>query len=262
MTAGCAGLGGAFAGSDATETLTPVSVQSSPEPEPGRSTTTTDRARDGDAALEPAELVAAHARALRGESFRLGIRQRILVNGSTVRSSTYSRSVAADHESFRATFSLASDGYATNTTLSEVETYYNGSVLATRYRTDENAQPQYTYARNVSRWAVGAEPRLEQLLGAFRGEYRGYTGSVSTTVIWAERLSDPAALSNPLGTTNPRDGEILVEVSGDGVVRTVWIAYTVTVGQNRTGRVVRTIRFFDADQTGIEAPDWTGTAAN
>lgn len=261
MTAGCTGLGGPFAGDDATETLTPVSVQSSPEPGSTQSATATDRARDGDSALEPAELVATHARALRGEPFRLRITQRVLVNGSTIRNSTYSRRMAADHESFRATSSRGPDDYTPNTTLSEIETYYNGSVLATRYRTSEDAQPQYTYARNVSGWAVGGEPRLERLLSAFRGEYWGQTGRASATAIWATQLSDPTALSVPPGTTDPRDGEILVEVSRDGVIRTVRVEYGVTVGQNRTGRVVRTIRFFDADRTEVEAPNWVGTGA-
>jgi hypothetical protein len=260
MTAGCTGLGGPFAGDDATETLTPVSVQSSPESGPTQSATPTGRA-DDDSALEPAALVTAHTRALRDEPFRLRITQRVLVNGSTIRNSTYSRRMAADHERFRATFSREPDGYTPNTTLSAVETYYNGSVLATRYRTSEGAQPQYTYARNVSSWAVGVEPRLERLLYAFRGEYWKQTDRASATVIWATQLSDPTALSVPPGTTDPRDGEILVETSGDGVIRTVRVEYAVTVGQNRTGRVVRTIRFFDADRTGVKAPDWIKAGA-
>jgi hypothetical protein len=255
VTAGCTGLGGPLADDGATETLTPVSVQSSPEPGPTQSATPTDP-RTGDFGLEPAELVARHARALRGEPFRLRITERVVANGSTVRNSTYTRRTAADHESFRATFSREPDGYTPATTVSEVETYYNGSVLATRYRTSEEPQPQYTYARNVSGRAVGVEPRLERLLYAFRGEYWGQTNRASTTAIWATQLSDPTALSVPPGVTDPRDGEILVEVSRDGVLRTVRVEYAVTVGQNRTGQVVRTIRFFHADRNRIEPPDW------
>lgn len=268
-TAGCAGLGGSLLGSERTETLTPVTVETPPSsptstPESLGTESVFDRERGRtDAILDPGGVIAAHERALRGQSFRLIVSQQVLVNGSVVRNSTYSRAVAADRVAYTARFDRTSGQFPIDTTIAEIDSYYDGSVLATRYRTAAGSEPRYTYSRNTTLRVdeLAGQTQLGRVLGAFEGEFRGYASVPSSTVFGATRLSTPTVLPNPLGTSDPRNGEIVVEVFGDGYLRTTRVEYTVTVGTNRTGRVVRTIRIIDVGRTSVRTPDWLETAA-
>ncbi|MFB6298152.1 MAG: hypothetical protein ABEH56_06500 [Salinirussus sp.] len=263
-TAGCTGLGGPLFDSETTGTVTPVPVPATPtDAAPTRRVSTAQNGTAG--GLTPAELIAAHERALRGKSFRIGITERLVVNGSTVRNVTHRWTVSGDRtasiERFRR---RASDLGSGSSDVLVSETYVNGSIAATRLRTNASGPSQYSYDRIVrSRRTLAGRVQLRRAFEAFDDEFSGFGGYVAGErgrVFGDNRFGTPALLSTPPGTTHPRDGTfVAVRVDG-GLLRTVRVRYTVTVPGNRTGRVVRRIRVSDVGEARVETPRWVRTA--
>jgi len=267
ITAGCAAFGGSFAAGEG-ETLTPVRV-SSPTSTPPSVPSPTDLSGDDDSdpasdgGLSDIGIVARHSAALNDSSFRLRTEQRIVVDGSPVQRSTFERTVAPGGTAYVATLSRTRNEYPRNLTISNVDAYYNGSVAATRYRTIDGSRVRYTFRRDpaVQTDALAAQTQLTEFLRAYDVRRRGDTSGTPGTVLHANRLASPAAIPNPIGTSDPRNGRLSMTVRHDGVVTATTIEYTVTVGENRTGRVVRTIRITDVGSVVVERPPWVETAA-
>lgn len=271
VTAGCTAVGPFGPGQG--ETLTPVEVTS---PTPGATQSGTDRSRadvatsgtDADAgsrdALSDIGIVARHSAALNNSSFQLRTIQRVVVNGSTVQRTTYNRTVAPGGTAYVATFNRTNSDYPRNVTISDVDTYYNGTVVATRYRTtDDSPRSRYTFRRDpaVRTDELAAQDQLREFLRAYDIRRRGDTSATPGTVLQAERITAPAAIPNPIETSRPRNGTILMTVRDDGVVTLTRIEYTVTVGENGTGRVVRRIRVGAVGTATVDRPTWVETAA-
>lgn len=265
VTAGCAGLGGAgpWVAGGSTETLTPVSVPGTASPAASQSTARSDRTevapRQG---IDPAGLVASHRRVLADETVRITVTERIVVNRTVVRKATYRRTLGADRLSYHTRIRRETTGRLPGATgVVEVATFYNGSVLATRYRNGTGGRPRYTYAEGSFGWTsrIAEGNRIEPLLRAFAGEYSVYAVGPSGTVFGAARITEPGALPTPPGTANPRDGEIVVEALSRGILRTVRVGYTVTVDRNETARIVRKIRVVDRDDA-LRTPEWIDAA--
>jgi len=267
ITAGCAAFGGSFAAEG--ETLTPVRVSSPTQTSPAAPSPTdlsgADDDSDPDSAdgLSGVDIVERHSAALNDSSFRLHTTQRVVVNGSTVHRSTFDRTVAAGGDAYVATLSRARGEYPRNLTISNVDAYYNGTIAATRYRTIDGSRVRYTFRQDpaVQTDALAAQTQLTEFLRAYDVRRRGDVSGTPGTVLHADRLASPAAIPNPIGTSDPRDGRLSMTVRHDGVVTAATIEYTVTVGENRTGRVVRTIRITDVGTAVVERPEWVGTAA-
>lgn len=271
VTAGCAAVGGPF-GAERGETLTPVDV-SSPTAGPTQSatdpsqsdaaTSDVDAGASSEDTLSDIGIVARHSAALNDSSFRLSTTQRIVVNGSTVQRTKYNRTVAPGGTAYVATFNQTSSDYPRNVTVSDIEAYYNGSVAATRYLTIDDSRMQYTFRRNpaVRTNNLAAQDQIGQFLRAYDIRQRGDTSGRAGTVLRAERIAAPAAVPNPIETSNPRNGTISMTVRYDGVVTLTRIEYTITFGENRTGRVVRTIRIGEVGTATVDRPAWVETAA-
>lgn len=271
VTTGCVAVGGPF-GPEQGETLTPVDV-TSPTPPSTQSETDSQQpetaASDADAdagsrnTLDDIGIVARHSAALNDSSFRLSTAQRIVVNGSTVQRTTYDRTVASGWTAYAATFNRTRNDYPRNVTISDIDAYYNGTVAATRYRTTDSSRVRYTFRRDpvVRTDDLAAQNQLRQFLRAYEIRQRGDTSGTPGTVLHAERISAPTAIPNPIETSRPRNGTLSMTVRHDGVVTLTRIEYTVTVGENRTGRVVRTIRIDEIGQVTVDRPPWVETAA-
>lgn len=263
VTAGCAAVG-SF-GPEQGETLTPVDVAS---PTPGA--TQSDAAAPGTGAdvgsqeaLSDVDVVARHSTALTDRSFRLRTTQRVVVNGSTVRRTTYSRTVASGGTAYVATLNRTNSDYPRNVTISDIDTYYNGTVLATRYRTtDDSPRPRYTFSRDpaVRTDELAAQDQLRGFLRAYEIRRRVGTSTTPGTFLEGDRILAPTAIHNPIGTSRPRNGTLSMAVRDDEIVTLGRIEYTVTVGENRTGRVVRTIRIGDVGTATVDRPAWVETA--
>lgn len=264
ITAGCVAVGGPFVPEQA-ETLTPVDV-TSPTPDSTQSGTDPQQP-DTDAGsrdtFSDIGIVARHSAALNDSSFRLRTTQRVVVNGSTVQRTTYNRTVAPGGTAYVARFNRTRNDYPRNVTISDIDAYYNGTVAATRYRTIDDSRVRYTFRRDpaVQTDDLAAQNQFREFLRAYDIRRRGDTSGTPGTVLRAERIAAPAAIPNPIETSRPRNGTISMTVRYDGVVTFTRIEYMITVGENRTGRVVRTIRIGEVGTATVDRPTWVGTAA-
>jgi hypothetical protein len=270
VTAGCVAVGGPF-GFEQRETLTPVDVTSPTPPStqsetdsqrPDTATTDTD-ANAGSRDTLSDIIVARHSAALNDSSFRLSTAQRIVVNGSTVQRTTYNRTVASGWTAYVATFNRTHNDYPRNVTISDIDAYYNGTVAATRYQTVDDSRVRYTFRRNpvVRIDDLAAQRQIRQFLRAYDVQRQGNTSGTPETVVRAERISAPTAIPSPIETSRPRNGTLSMTVRSDGIVTFTRIEYTVTVGENRIGRVVRTIRIDEIGRVTVDRPSWVETAA-
>ncbi|MFB6298382.1 MAG: hypothetical protein ABEH56_07670 [Salinirussus sp.] len=272
LLSGCSTLGtpwdGSRDGSGPTGTLTPVPISSETsdragQPAAASPTRTPEPLSAGtDSSSVLARALATHEQVLGNQSFRLVSTRRLVVDGTVVRNETSRRTVAAGGDAYLSTFSRTRAD-PSSSAVSSAETFYNGSVVAARYWTGEDSRVRYVFERDpVARTGdFTARSLIAAYFRAFAVDLRWYVVDESGAVLGASRLSSPGALPDLPGTSEPRDGALSAEVSRDGVITWVEAEYAVTLPENETGRVVRTVRITGVGTATVGRPGWIDTAA-
>lgn len=249
VIAGCSALAPGDAPPE--ETLTPVSVS---DADRASSAERDDPRKETGLGANISHVVAAHDRALDDRSYRITVRQEISADGRTIRSTTHRRWIDAGGEPYRGRLQQNSTEYPTQSAFDTVEYYSDGSVAAARYG-DRQVIASDEFDSGPARDPT-VQDEIVSFLRAFELQARQ---DEMGTVLRGTSIVAPGSIEAPVGSTDPRDGEISARFGPHGVITSLRVAYTVTI-DGRPVRVTRTIRIDKVGHTTVERPPWLGAS--
>ena len=206
----------------------------------------------GTEAVDAGRLADAHQRLLRTQSRT--VRRATTVrdtNGTLLGRNT--AFVRANRESVRIVGETAGQAPATvGLSATEIDFWTNGTVVASRQTSD-----------NATRYGYRGPPLPPGPLADTTGHslVEAAFSAVQTTTV-QQLAGDRVRIRGSAGRADARRNVSLVAtVTGTGVVEQLRVSYT-RLEENRTLRVVRTLRVSGVEATTVPKPDWLATAQN
>lgn len=247
LLAGCSGV----ISSDAQETVTPAPVPTDELRYPPG--VTSDR-------VVAETLVDAHVRSLATTNYTLTTRQTVrLEDGTLLRQTNQTRAVARNGEAYRGLFAVESNTFRTGQEASEIAFWSNRSIIATRYTSLAQREPEFR------QWSVEGEAPVTDL--ADERYLEGYLAGVDVgptrrtadggAVLVGTSVRDQSRIIVPLIVREPTNVTLQLRVRYDGVV----LAGRVVYDASHNGypvTVEREMRLTDIGSTTVERPPWVG----
>jgi len=239
--AGCNGFTG-----DA-GTLTPVNASAGQD--------ATGISDDG---VDPGVLADTHDAVLSGTNYTVVVRERVVGDNRTLRTTTFRRYVAPGADRYRIERSYEFDGLRSTALAPRVDIWYDGEETLLRLGDVESRRYQRTPTAPPGPLPdPSSHRRTARVLGAFDLQASpAPNGSGYRVTSTAARDAD--SIPTPIFVGRATNASVEATVTERGVVRDRRLAYTATLAE-RPGRarVVRTVRVRDVGSTTVQPPPWT-----
>lgn len=208
--------------------------------------------------VDPVVLADTHDAVLAETNYTVVVRERIVGDNRTLRTTTFRRYVAPGADRYLINRSYEFDGLRSTSLAPRVDIWYDGEVALLRLGDAGSQRYQRTPTAPPGPLPdPSSHRRTARVLGAFdlrvTPAQNGSTYRVTSTAV-----RDAASIPTPIFVGQATNASVEATVTERGVVRDRRLTYTATLA-DRPGRarVVRTVRVHDVGSTTVRPPLWT-----